>query len=141
MISFYRYIYLNGPGVTKFSGIGLVLVIGLTHMYEFPEHFEAAPYIGLSFGALFAASLLSALGILRGSRWGWALGGVISAVAFMAYIISRTLGLPGFGEGLGNWATPAGTMAENFEALYLGLYFSVFTGMNVASPEKRDWHD
>jgi hypothetical protein len=32
-------------------------------------------------------------------------------------------------------------MAEIFEAGYLGLYFSVITGMNVASPDKRGWHD
>lgn len=141
LISFYRYIYFNGPGVTKFSGIGLILVTGLTHMYVFPAHFEAAKYLGLSFGALFAGTLLSALGILRGSRWGWTLGSVICAVAFVAYIISRTLGLPGFGEAVGDWTTPAGTMAEIFEVSYLGLHFSVITGMNVASPDKRNWHD
>jgi hypothetical protein len=141
LISFYRYIYFNGPGVTKFSGIGLILIVGLTHMYVFPEHFEAASYIGMSFATLFAGTLLSALGILRGSRWGWTLGSVICSFAFVAYIISRTLGLPGFGEAIGDWATPAGTMAEVFEAGYLGLHFSVITGMNVASPDRRDWHD
>jgi len=141
LVSFYRYISFNGPGVVKFSGVGLILLIGLTHMYVFPEHFEAASYIGLSFGALFAGTLLSALGILRGRRWGWTLGSVICAFAFVAYIISRTLGLPGFGEAIGDWAMPAGTMAEIFEASYLGLHFSVITGMNVASPDKRDWHD
>jgi hypothetical protein len=141
LVSFYRYISFNGPGAVKFSGVGLILLIGLTHMYVFPEHFEAASYIGLSFGALFAGTLLSALGILRGRQWGWTLGSVICAFAFVAYIISRTLGLPGFGEAIGDWATPAGTMAEIFEAGYLGLNFSVITGMNVASPDKRDWHD
>jgi len=100
LVSFYRYISFNGPGVVKFSGVGLILLIGLTHMYVFPEHFEAASYIGLSFGALFAGTLLSALGILRGRRWGWTLGSVICAFAFVAYIITRTLGLPGFGEAL-----------------------------------------
>ena len=141
LVSFYRYISFNGPGAVKFSGVGLILLIGLTHMYVFPEHFEAASYIGLSFGALFAGTLLSALGILRGRQWGWTLGSVICAFAFVAYIISRTLGLPGFGGAIGDWATPAGTMAEIFEAGYLGLHFSVITGMNVASPDKRDWHD
>jgi hypothetical protein len=141
LVSFYRYISFNGPGAVKFSGVGLILLTGLTHMYVFPEHFEAASYIGLSFGALFAGTLLSALGILRGRRWGWTLGSVICAFAFVAYIISRTLGLPGFGEAIGDWAMPAGTMAEIFEAGYLGLHFSVITGMNVASPDKRDWHD
>lgn len=66
LISFYRFIYFNGPGVTRFSGIGLILVIGLTHMYVFPEHFEAASYIGMSFATLFAGTLLSALGLLAG---------------------------------------------------------------------------
>jgi hypothetical protein len=32
-------------------------------------------------------------------------------------------------------------MAEIFEASYLGLHFSVITGINVASPDKWDWHD
>ncbi len=52
--------------MVKWSGIGLILMIGLTHMYEFPEHFEAEKFIGLSFGALFAVSLLSALWIITG---------------------------------------------------------------------------
>jgi hypothetical protein len=69
LISFYRYIYFNGPEVVKWSGLGLILMIGLTHMYEFPEHFEAAKYIGLSFGALFTGTLLTAWGILLGQRW------------------------------------------------------------------------
>lgn len=141
LISFYRYIYFNGPGVTRWSGIGLLLLIGLTHMYEFPEHFEAATYIGLSFGALFAGTLLSALWILKGLKWGWRLGAVISGVAFVAYIISRTLGLPGFSEAVGAWDTPAGTVSEGFDAMFLGLWFSIITGMNVASPDKRDWYD
>ncbi len=141
LVSFYRYIYFNGAGVVRWSGIGLVLVIGLTHMYEFPEHFEAAEYIGLSFVALFASSLLSALWILKGLRWGWLLGAVISGVAFVSYIISRTLGLPGFSEAVGAWDTPSGTVSEIFDVMYLGLWFSIITGMNVAAPDKRNWHD
>lgn len=49
LISFYRYIYFNGPGVVRWSGSGLILMIGLTHMYKFPENFEAPKYIGLVF--------------------------------------------------------------------------------------------
>jgi hypothetical protein len=74
LISFYSFIYFNGPGFVKFSGIGLILVIGLSHMYLFPEHFEAERYIGMSFAALFAGTLLSALWMLKGLRWGVDLG-------------------------------------------------------------------
>lgn len=141
LISFYRYIYFDGPGVTKFSGIGLMLLVGLIHAYELPEHYETVRYVGVSFGVLLAGTLVSALGILRGARWGWTLGSAISAVAIVAYAISRTLGLPGFGEAVGEWAKPLGTIVVILEALYLGLHFSIFTGLNVASPDKRDWHD
>ena len=141
LITFYKYIYFNGPGVVKWSGIGLLLMTGLIHMYELPEHFEAAKYIGLSFGALFAGTLLATWGILLGRRWGWTLGSVISGVAFVAYIVSRAWGLPGFEMAVANWDEPAGTVAMAFEAAFIFLHFSIITGMNVASPETRDWHD
>ncbi len=141
LISFYRFIYFNGPGFVKFSGIGLILVIGLTHMYVFPEHFEAAKYIGMSFATLFAGTLLSALWILKGLRWGWILGSIVCGVAMVGYVISRTWGLPGLGGAIGQWDEPAGTFALGAEAFFIFLYFSIITGMNVASPARRDWHD
>lgn len=141
LVNFYRYIYFNGPGVIRWSGICLLLFIGLIHACELPQHYGVARYLGLSFAILIAGVLLSALGILRGSDWGWTLGSVISAAAFAAYLASRTLGLPGYPEGMGDWDTPLGTVTMILESLYLGLYFSVVTGMNVAAPDSRDWHD
>lgn len=58
----------------------------------------------------------------------------------MAYIASRAFGLPGFEEGVGRWG-PLGTVALGLEALYVGLWFSIVTGMNVAVPGERRWHD
>lgn len=141
LISFYRYIYFDGPRVVSGAGIVLLLLVGFTHMYAFLDHFEAAVYIGMSFAALFVGTLVSAFGILMGRKWAWALGAAISGVAFVAYIISRTWGLPGFEEGVGAWDTPAGTFAVATELLYLGLYFSIITSMNVAYPDRRDWYD
>ncbi len=146
LITFYRYIYFNGPGVVKWSGIGLILMIGLTHLLLLPWHYEAAPYLGVSFGVLFTGSLLSALGIFRGSGWGWILGSALCAVAFVAYFISRIFGLPGFPEAAGNWSAPAGTVAFGLEALFIFLHFSIITGMNVVAPDRRDewdedWHE
>jgi hypothetical protein len=142
LISFYRHIYFNQPRLVTFTGISLILMIGFTHMYVFPEHFKTAPYLGLSFAVLFVLSVISAINILRGSlRWGWALGAVISGVALLSYILSRTLGFPGFPEAQNNWATPAGTVTMAFEAMFVLTYISLITGMNVAWPWKREWHD
>lgn len=142
LISFYRYIYFNQPRVVTFLGISLILTIGLTHMYVFPQHFRTAPYLGLSFAVLFVISVISAINILRGSRTtGWLPGVVIAGVALVSYLLSRLFGLPGFEEAQNAWATPAGTVAMGFEAFFLFLYISLITGMNVAWPEERDWHD
>lgn len=140
LVSLYRYIYFNGPRMTQLSGIGLLLLLGLIHLYELPEHFEAARYLGVAFGLLFAGALLSVYGVLLGRRWGWTLGAGISGAAFVGYIVSRVFGLPGFEEAVGRWE-PLGTVTLGLEALYVGLWFSIITGMNVAAPDRRNWHD
>ncbi len=141
MVSFYRYIYFNQPRAITFLGISTILTIGFIHAYALPEHFEISPYLGLSFALLFALSFASAFNILRGSfTTGWLLGAVISGVALVCYLISRLFGLPGFEEAQGAWATPVGTVAVGLEAFFIFLYVSLITGMNVAWPEKRDWH-
>lgn len=140
LISFYRYIYFDGPRWVTGAGIALILLVGLIHSLKAPEHFEAAAYVGTLFLICVAGSIVAAVGIYRGARsWGWALGAVICGGALVSYIVSRTLGLPGL-EG-STWANPVGTVAMGLEALYIGLYFSIITGMNVAVPDKRDWHD
>lgn len=142
LISFYRYIYFNQPRLVTATGIGLILLVGLTHLWESPEHFKAAGYIGTSFLANFAGSVIAAVGIYRGaSTWGWLLGAVISSISIVAYVVSRTLGLPDFEEAMGNWGNSAGSAAVIFEALFVMGYVSVVTGMNVAYPNERRWHD
>lgn len=140
IVTFYRYIYFDGPRWVTGMGIMLILLVGLIHLLEAPEHVEVAGYVGALFLVNFVASVVAAIGIYRGARsWGWAVGAVISSFALAAYVLSRTLGLPEFGEG--TWANPVGTVAMGLEALYIGLYFSIVTGMNVAVPNKRNWHD
>ncbi len=141
LISFYRYIYFNQPRAITFLGVSTIFTIGLIHAYALPEHFEIAPYLGLSFAVLFALSFVSAFNILRGSHaTGWLLGAVISGVALVSYFVSRLFGLPGFEEAQGAWATPAGTVAMGLEAFFIFIHVSLITGMNVAWPEERDWH-
>ena len=146
LISFYRYIYFNGPRTVQLSGVGLILVVGLIHLYLMPRHYEAAPYLGVLFGLLFAGTLTSVVGILQGRGWGWTLGSMLCAAAFVGYFISRIWGLPGFPQAEGNWANPIGTVSFGLEALFIFLHFSIITGMNVVAPDRRDewdedWHE
>ena len=142
MVSLFKMTALNLPRLTAAAGVALILAVGLIHLYEAPEHFEAAVYLGVLFVANFVASLVSAVGIVRGARsWGWSLGALVSVAALVAYLASRFFGLPGFAEAAGDWDRPLGSVASILEALFLAGYFAVMTRIAVTVPERRHWHD
>lgn len=95
---------LNVSRNVSWAGIGLIALTGLIHLVEAPEYFEIVPYVGVLFVANAVGAALAAYGILRGRGWGWGLGLLVAGGAFVAYIVSRTVGLPGAGalveEGL-----------------------------------------
>lgn len=141
LVSFYRYIYLNQPRLTTLTGIGLILAVGAIHLIEAPDHFRAA-YLGVLFVIDAAATLVAAVGIWRGAKgWGWTLGALVCALSALAYVASRLFGLPGLGEAAGEWDEPLGSLALIFEGLFLAGWFSVVTGLAVAAPDRRTWHD
>lgn len=142
LVSFYGYIYLNQPGLTTLAGVALILGVGAVHLVAAPAHFEAAAYLGVLFVANFAVTLVAAVGIFRGAKvWGWTLGAVVCGLSFVAYVASRLFGLPGLGEAVGEWDEPLGSLALILEGLFLAGWFSVVTGLAVAAPDRRDWHD
>ena len=142
LVSFYRYIYLNQPRLTMLAGLALILAVGAIHLIEAPSHFKAAVYLGVLFAMNFAGTLVAATGIFRGAKgWGWTLGALISVLSLLAYVTSRLFGLPGFAEAAGEWDEPLGTLAMILEGLFLAGWLSVITGLAVAAPDKRDWHD
>ena len=142
LISLYRYVYLNQPKLTALAGVVLVLGVGAVHAVEAPEHFGISAYLGGLFVANAVGTLVAAAGILRGAKWGgWTLGAAICGLAAFAYLASRLLGLPGYPGAAGHWDEPWGSLALILEGLFLGGWFSVMTGLAVAHPEGRDWHD
>ncbi len=142
LTSFYRYIYLNQPRLTRLAGIALILAVGAVHLIEAPQHFRAAAYLGVLFAVNAAATIVAAVGILRGAKgWGWTLGALISGLSALAYVASRLFGLPGLGETAGGWDEPLGSLALIVEGLFLAGWFSVITGLAVAAPDGRHWHD
>lgn len=142
LVSFYRYIYLNQPKLTTLTGMVLILGVGAVHAVGSPTHFQTAAYLGVLFIANAVGTLVAAVGVLRGAKsWGWTLGAVISGLSALAYLVSRLFGLPGLGEAAGGWDEPLGSLALILEGLFLAGWFSVMTGLAVAFPDKRDWHD
>jgi hypothetical protein len=85
---------------------------------------EEGSYTGLLYLANFCGALTAAIGIYRGRSWGWSLGALVAGGAFVAYVISRTVGLPGLPVEE-EWLEPLGLLSLLVEALFVGLYLAV----------------
>lgn len=124
----------GASGWMVWAGIALILLTGLVHVIEAPEYFQDAAYLGILFLLNCAGSALAALGIYRGSKdIGWGLGLLIAVGSIVAYLISRTIGLPGMGTE--PWGVPAGLLALTAEGLFVLLALPVLLMPDVPLPD------
>jgi hypothetical protein len=101
----------------KWAGIILILAIGVIHLALAPEYLDAAAYVGALFLTTAAAAGVSAIGIARGRVWAWFLGTLVAGIAFIMFIESNTVGMPGLAR---EWEV-SGFVALAVEALYVAL--------------------
>lgn len=91
---------------------------GAVHIPIIGMHLEEAPYIGYLFIALTAACIALAVAVLLvDSVVVWAAGGVVTALAVVGYVLSRTVGLPQIADDIGNWTDPLGVAAITAETV------------------------
>ncbi len=111
------------PRALKLAAILLIVAVGLTHLVGAPPHYRFAPYIGVGFVVNFLGGLVAAVGIYRHALWGWLLGALVAGGALVLYIVSRSVGLPGFEHAVGRWFGPLAIISFIVEALFLALFF------------------
>jgi hypothetical protein len=104
----------------QWLGLMLILQTGLVHLYLAPESFAELPYEGFLFLANAIGAVVAGYGIYRGKVWGWNLGVLIAAGSIVAYVISRTIGLPG--HEVEEWSNSLGTGALTVESAFLVVY-------------------
>jgi hypothetical protein len=107
----------------KLAAILLILAVGLTHLIGASPHYRFAPYIGVGFVVNFIGALVAAVGIYRDVLWGWLLGALVSGGALVLYVISRSVGLPGFEQAVGRWFGPLAIISFIVEAAFLAVFF------------------
>src|SRR3954451_11504183 len=97
--------------------IPAALVATATHVPITRDHLEEAPYIGFMFVLLEAAGVaLAGLLMRREDRRLYASCSALGGLAILAYVLSRSIGLPQIRDDVGNWAEPLGIVAIAAEA-------------------------
>jgi hypothetical protein len=87
----------------RWAGVLLLLACALIHLISAPDHLQEATYVGVLFLANSVGALLAAYGIYRDRLWGWLLGALVAGGAFVMFLVSRLIGLPGYQEHVGMW--------------------------------------
>ena len=79
-------------------------ITGWVHLMDMSDKFAEVPYLGVGYGLIVIASIVSIVMIVRGDRRGWMLGGAMSLATIVGYTLSRTTGLPASTDDIGNWS-------------------------------------
>jgi hypothetical protein len=85
----------------------LLLVAAAAHIPLIEGHLHEAPYIGWGFILLSTVCILLAVSIVLADHVAvWTLAAASCLAALVAYLASRTIGLPEIGDDVGNWTEP-----------------------------------
>ena len=83
----------------------------------------------------------SAMLLRGGDRRAWWAAAVLAAGAAIGYVISRTIGIPGGADDIGNWGEPLGMASLFVEASLIALAAAVLSEARapaIASSRRAD---
>lgn len=107
--------------------------IALIHVLDAHDTFASTPYKGWLYVALIVGCLVTAAQLVRESdRRAWLAALLLPLGALGAFVISRTLGLPGGADDVGNWWEPLGLASLFVEGLVAALAGAVVFGAALA---------
>lgn len=102
----------------RWAASAMMLVAAAVHVPLVPDHLREAPYIGVLFIALaVTGAVLTVALVIWDTPWVWALSGLVTFVSLVAFVASRTIGLPELADDIGNWTEPLGFPALVSEAV------------------------
>jgi hypothetical protein len=111
--------------------------VALIHVLDAHDTFVATPYkgwlyVGLIVGCLATAAVL----VRRNDRRAWLTALLFPLGSLVAYVISRTVGLPNSADDIGNWWEPLGMSSLFVECAVIALAAGVLRGQTVAVPRR-----
>jgi hypothetical protein len=123
------------PGITvRVVGAMLALAVAAVHVADQGgvTAFNSPDWIGWGYRLIEVGGVLTALALLvprpawLGPAWAdWAAGVLLGTGPFVAYVLSRTVGVPGDPGDVGNWGYWVGTVSLLVEAALVALSVSM----------------
>jgi hypothetical protein len=125
-----RDILARGLAIVGLLGIALI------HVLDAIPTFSELPYKGWLYVSLIVGSLVVAALLVRGgSPRVWRATAGLALAAAAAFVYSRTVGLPGAADDVGNWAEPIGVAALFVEAAVFAI--AAYALVSVGSGHAR----
>jgi hypothetical protein len=128
-------------GVARIIAIGGLAGVALIHALQLPSAFDETTYLGLLFVGAIAAALILAAALTRTSSRGvWELTAALPALILIGFVLSRTSGLPGATDDVGEWREPLGLASLVAESLLVCLSAAVLASRQPApAGERAPW--
>ncbi len=111
--------------VGRAVGIVGLAALALIHLLDAVSKYGETRYVFYLYIALMVGTLAAAAVLLRlDSRSAWSLAVVATGATLIAYVLSRTTGLPQASQDIGNWSDSLGLASVFVEGctLLLGAY-------------------
>jgi hypothetical protein len=126
----------DGMPEISVRGVGALLALAVAAVHIADQGgitaFNSPSWIGWGYRLIEVGGALTALAlVLPRPRWlgpgwlGWAAGVLLGTAPFLAYIASRTVGVPGDPGDVGNWGYWVGTVSLFIEAALVLLSVSM----------------
>jgi hypothetical protein len=124
----------------RFAGAVLALAIAAVHVADQGgiTALNSPSWIGWGYRLIEAGGVATALVLMLAparpgpARAGWAAALLLGAGPFVAYVLSRSVGLPGDPGDVGNWGYWVGTVSLLIEAALVVLSVSMLPGLPTA---------
>lgn len=125
---------------TILRGLGAALAIGVAqiHFLDVFDKFKENVAQGWMFAALIAACLVAALSLVHRSGTAvWLFAALCGLAPLAGYIVSRTAGLAGAGDDIGNWTEALGLASISTEVSLILVSASALLFLH-RTPESRE---
>jgi hypothetical protein len=121
--------------IARAAAVVGLLGIALIHLLDLPGKIHETPYLGVAYIVLIVAAVAAAAALVhRDTRGGWVLGTVLASATVVAFVVNRTVGMPGATGDIGNWLEPLGLASLFVEAITAGVCFYALADWQTGGP-------